>query len=77
VKSNRIFSLLFDKILDEPGTEFGIDVFEKARNLGSRESNILRLEDLRKDLVLSSGQANSSSAPQAISGLAEKTIWHI
>jgi len=43
MKSNRIFSLLFDKVLGGPGTDLGIDGFEKAHNLGSREFNILRL----------------------------------
>ena len=78
MKRNRIFSLLLDRILDKPGTDIGIDGVETARDLGSREFNILRLEDLRKDLVLSSGQTNSSSASQErCSGLAEKTIWRI
>jgi hypothetical protein len=47
MENNRIFSLLFDKILDEPGTNPRVNGFEKVRNLGSREFNILRLKDLQ------------------------------
>ena len=46
VESNRIFCLLFDKILDETGANPWIDRFEKVCNFGPREFNILRLKDL-------------------------------
>ena len=49
MEGNRIFSFLFDKILDEPGANPWVDGFEKVGNPGSRELNVLRLEDLRKD----------------------------
>ena len=49
MESNRIFSLLFDKVFDELSANPWVDGFEKVRNLGSREFNILRLEDLCKN----------------------------
>ena len=49
MESNRIFSFLFDKILDESGANPGVDRFEKVCNLGSREFNVLGLEDLHED----------------------------
>ena len=48
MESNRNLPFLFDKVLDEPGTNSWIDGFEKVRNLGSREFDILGLEDLPK-----------------------------
>jgi hypothetical protein len=49
MENNRIFSLLFDKILDIPGTNPRVNGFQKVRNLGSGEFNILRLKDLYKE----------------------------
>ena len=48
MESNRMFPFLFDKILNEPGANSWVDGFEKVRNLGSREFDILRLEYLPK-----------------------------
>jgi len=46
MESNRIFPFLSDKVLNESGANPGVDGFEKVRNLGPREFNILGLEDL-------------------------------
>lgn len=51
VESNGVFSFLFNKIFNEPGTNPRVDGFEKVRNLGSREFNILRLEYLLRDKI--------------------------
>ena len=48
MENNGILSPLFDKILNEPGTDPRVNSFKKIRNFVSREFNILRLEDLYK-----------------------------
>ena len=48
MESDRIFSFLFDEILDEPGANPRVDCFQKVCNLGPRELNIFGLEDLHE-----------------------------
>jgi len=46
VESNRVFALFFYEIFNEPSANPWVDGFEKVRNLGSREFDVLRLKDL-------------------------------
>lgn len=49
MESNRVFSLLFDKVLNKPGADPRVNGFEKVRNFGSRKFDVLRLEDLHNE----------------------------